>query len=144
VHDPVAERNREQRERLRRLVDQLSDDDMTRELPDGWTVGDALAHLAFYDRRAAILLDRFTREGVSASPFDYETINQALLYLTRRMPPRAIAAEVVAAADAADGAAEAIPEGMIDKIRRGNEVKLDRAEHRKNHLDDIEAALATH
>ena len=51
--DHVA-RNREQLERLRRLVARLGDDDLRRELPDGWTVADALAHLAFYDRRAQI------------------------------------------------------------------------------------------
>lgn len=34
--------NQEQLERLRRLVARLGDDDLKRELPDGWTVGDAL------------------------------------------------------------------------------------------------------
>jgi hypothetical protein len=134
--------NREQLERLRRLVARLGDDDLTRELPDGWTVADALAHLAFYDRRAQILLERFAREGVFASPYDYETINTALVHLTRRIPPREIAAEVVAAAEAADDAAAAVPEALVAEIRRLNQVKLERAEHRRNHLDDIEALLA--
>ena len=62
--DDVA-RNRENTRRLRRLVARLSDDDLRRELPEGWTVGDALAHLAFYDRRAQILLERFAREASS-------------------------------------------------------------------------------
>ena len=86
-----VDQNREQLERLRRLVEQLSDDDLRRELPDGWTIADALAHLAFYDRRAQILLERFAREGVFASPYDYDTINEVLPYLTRRIPPRDVA-----------------------------------------------------
>jgi 7-keto-8-aminopelargonate synthetase-like enzyme len=135
--------NREQLERLRRLVARLSDDDLRRELPDGWTVADALAHLAFYDRRAQILLERFAREGVFASPYDYETINAALPYLTRMIPPREIAAEVVAAAEAADQAAAATPETLFGEISRLNQVKLARAEHRRSHLDDIEALLAS-
>jgi 7-keto-8-aminopelargonate synthetase-like enzyme len=135
--------NREQLERLRRLVARLSDDDLRRELPDGWTVADALAHLAFYDRRAQILLERFAREGVFASPYDYETINESLLYLTRRIPPREIAAEVVAAAEAADQAAAATPETLFGEIHRLKQVKLERAEHRRSHLDDIEALLAS-
>src|SRR5215211_9338809 len=90
--DHVA-RNREQLERLRRLVARLSDDDLRRELPGGWTIRDVLAHLAFYDRRAQILLEQFARGGVFASPYDYETINAALLHLTRRIPPRDVAAE---------------------------------------------------
>ncbi len=136
-------RNQEQRERLRRLVARLSDDDLRRELPDGWTVADALAHLAFYDRRAQILLERFAREGVFASPYDYETINAALPHLTRRIPPREITAEVLAAAEAADNAAAATPATLIGEIRRLNQVKLERAEHRRSHLDDIEALLGS-
>ena len=135
--------NREQLERLRRLVAQLGDDDLKRELPDGWTIADALAHLAFYDRRAQILLERFAREGVFASPYDYETINAALLHLTRRIPSREIAAEVVEAAEAADRAAASTPAPLMGEIRRLNQVKLERAEHRRSHLDDIEALLAS-
>ncbi len=140
--DHVA-RNQEQRERLRRLVARLSDDDMRRALPDGWTVADALAHLAFYDRRAQILLERFAREGVFASPYDYETINASLLHLTRRIPPREIVAEVVEAAEAADRAAAATPTTLVEEIRRLNQVKLERADHRRSHLDDIEALLGS-
>ena len=134
-------RNQEQLERLRRLVARLGDDDLRRELPDGWTVTDALAHLAFYDRRAQILLERFAREGVFASPYDYETINAALPHLTRRIPPREIAAEVLAAAEAADQAAAATPATLVEAIRRLTQVKLERAEHRRSHLDDIESLL---
>ena len=140
--DHVA-RNQEQLERLRRLVARLGDDDLRRELPDGWTVADALAHLAFYDRRAQILLERFAREGVFASPYDYETINAALPHLTRRIPPREIVAEVLAAAEAADHAAAATPATLVEEIRRLNEVKLERAEHRRSHLDDIESLLGS-
>jgi hypothetical protein len=137
-----VDQNREQLERLRTLVEQLSDDDLMRELPDGWTIADALAHLAFYDRRAQILLERFAREGVFASPYDYDTINEVLPHLTRRIPPRDVAVEALAAAEAADRAAEATPGSLVGEIQRLNQVKLERAEHRRNHLNDIEAVLA--
>jgi len=133
--------NREQLERLRRLVARLSDEDLRRELPDGWTIADALAHLAFYDRRAAILLERFAREGVFTSPYDYDTINAALPHLTRRIPPREIVAEVLDAAEAADQAAAATPATLVAEIRRLSQVKLERSDHRRSHLDDIEAVL---
>ena len=137
-----VDQNREQLERLRRLVAQLSDDDLMRELSHGWTISDTLSHLAFYDRRAQVLLERFTQEGVFASPYDYDTINAALPYLTRRIPPREVAAEVLAAAEAADRAVAATPETLVGEIRRLNQVKLERADHRRSHLDDVEAALA--
>jgi Mycothiol maleylpyruvate isomerase N-terminal domain len=137
-----VDQNREQLQRLRRLVARLSDDDLMRELAHGWTVSDTLSHLAFYDRRAQVLLERFPREGVFPSPYDYDTLNAALPYLTRRIPPREVATEAVAAAEAADQAAAAIPHALVGEIRRLNQVKLERAEHRRSHLDDIEAVLA--
>ena len=139
--DGYRERNQEQLERLRQLVSQLSDNDLTRELPGGWTVADTLAHLAFYDRRAAILLERFAREGVSESPYDFETINQALLSLTRRLPPRAAAEEAIAAAEAANAAAAATPAEIIGEIQNLGQVKIDRSEHRESHLGEIEQTL---
>ena len=138
-----VERNQASRERLRALVERLGDDELTRELPDGWTVADALGHLAFYDRRAAILLRRFAQEGVFASPYDYDTLNELLLHFTRAMPPRAVATEALAAAAAADEAAAQTPEALLPEIRGKAQVKLDRAEHRENHLADIEALLWT-
>ena len=42
----VIENNRE-RERLRTLVDRLSDAELARPIEAGWTVAAALAHLAF-------------------------------------------------------------------------------------------------
>ncbi|MFN8589965.1 MAG: maleylpyruvate isomerase N-terminal domain-containing protein [Thermomicrobiales bacterium] len=134
--------NMAQLARLRTVVARLRPEDMAREIGGGWTIGDELVHLAFYDRRAAILLTRFAREGVTASPYDYETINEALLFLSRVMPPEAIAAEVIAAAEAANAAAEATPDEILPEIERRQEVKLSRAEHRRNHLDAIEAILA--
>ena len=136
-----VDRNRASQERLRTLVKRLSDDELTRELPDGWTIADALGHLAFYYRRAAILLRRFANEGVFASPYDYDTINEVLLHFTRRVPARAVAEEALAAAEAADEAAARTPEALISEIRSVGHVKLDRAEHRENHLADIEALL---
>jgi hypothetical protein len=138
-----VERNRVSQERLRALVGRLDDDALRRELSDGWTVADALAHLAFYDRRAAILLRRFGQEGIFASPYDYDTLNEVLLHFSRRMSPRAVVAEVLAAAEAADEAAAATPEAQDAEVRSVGQVKLDRSEHRESHLNDIEALLGT-
>ena len=86
--------------------------------------------------------EQFARDGVSESPYDYETINTVLLNFSRRMSAEAIAAEVIAAAEAADRAAAATPEAQYEEILNTGRVNLERAEHRRNHLDDIEAALS--
>jgi hypothetical protein len=134
--------NTEQRERLQRLIHKLGDDDLLRDVPGTeWSVADTLAHLAFYDRRAQILMEKFVREGVSASPYDFQTLNDALPHLTRLIPPRAIAEEALAAAVAADDAAAMISDDLLKEIRERNEVNPDRGVHRKNHLDDIERGI---
>jgi len=53
----VAE-NRAQLERLRALTDKLSDQQLATPVEAGWTVAGVLAHLAFWDQRIVILLDR--------------------------------------------------------------------------------------
>lgn len=137
-----AERNRAERERLGRLIERLSDDDLRRAIPGTeWSVADALAHLAFYDRRAQILMEKFARDGVTSSPLDPQTINDALLRLTRLISPRAIAEEALTAAEAADRAADALSDAVLAEIRARGEVKPGRFEHRASHLADIEAAL---
>jgi hypothetical protein len=137
-------RNNEQRERLQRLINRLSDDDLLRDVPESeWSVADTLAHLAFYDRRAQILVEKFIREGVTPSPYDFQTLNDALPHLTRLIPPQAIAEEALAAAVAADEAAAAVSDELLAEIRARNEVNPDRSIHRKNHLDDIEPIFSS-
>src|SRR2546427_7413164 len=61
-------RNNAERARLEALVARLTDADLRRPLAAGWTVAGVLAHLAFWDQRAFILLDRWQREGVTPPP----------------------------------------------------------------------------
>jgi hypothetical protein len=112
-----------------------------------WTVADALVHLAFWDRRAQVLLTRWENgEELTESPMDVHTTNDTVTLLTKRLPPRAAADEAVAAAEAIDGQLEAAPADLIDRfLAAGGHRRLfliDRAEHRREHLDEIEQGLA--
>lgn len=135
--------NDEERERLARLIDRLSDDDLLRAAPaDGeWTVADTLAHLAFYDRRAEVLMRQFMREGVSPAPYHFQSINDALLPIARRIPPREVALEALAAAEAVDAVAADIDADLVAAIKERGEVSPERWVHRKNHLDDLKREL---
>jgi hypothetical protein len=79
---------------------------------------------------------------VSPAPYDFQTINDALLPMFRRMAPRALAEEALAAAEAADVAAARVSPELLAEIETRNEVMPNRWKHRKAHLDEIEAALA--
>ena len=59
VSSAMAESNRNQTERLRRLVPRLNAAMLAVRLPRGWTVAVALAHLAFWDRQRLCLMRRW-------------------------------------------------------------------------------------
>lgn len=135
------------RDRLRELVGRLSDIDLTRDLGDGWTVAAMLAHCAFYDLRLVALFDRWQRTGeVAALPMEADILNAAMLPLALAMPPRAAANLAIEAAEAADTkvAELELDMDMVDKIEAaGTPIKLNRAEHRKEHIRQIEGALVS-
>jgi hypothetical protein len=135
------------RDRLRAVVGHLSDAELARELGDGWTVATLLAHLAFYDLRAAALLERWQRAGqVTESPLDAETLNRAALPLFRAIPPRAAAGLALSAAEAADSrvAELELDPDLLEKIAAARpSVKLNRGEHRQEHLHTLEQVTVT-
>ncbi len=65
------EQNTRERERLRGLVERLSDDELSRPVNEHWTVAGVLGHIAFWDARALVLADKLER-GVPFLPSDAE------------------------------------------------------------------------
>ena len=51
--------NDAQRERLRALVRRLTDQELGRPMSAGWTIAGVLGHLAFWDQRVLVLLERW-------------------------------------------------------------------------------------
>lgn len=134
-------------ERLRSLVTRLSNDELSRPMPAGWTVAAVLAHIGFWDARAVFWLDKWGR-GIESSAPDYETrddvewVNDSAKPLCLALPPRDAAQLALRLAEEADGQVKALSDEMLAKIRAaGSPFNLSRAEHRKEHLDDIKRAL---
>ncbi|HSF07311.1 MAG TPA: maleylpyruvate isomerase N-terminal domain-containing protein [Methylomirabilota bacterium] len=139
--------NDAQRQRLRTLVARLSDQELSRPLPAGWTVAGVLGHLAFWDQRILVLLERWQKDGAAAvpqalNPADVDWINDATKPLLLGLPGRRAAELAVAIAEAADGKVAELGETFLSRnAAAGNPVNLVRAQHRREHLDEIEAAL---
>jgi len=139
--------NGAQRERLRSLVTALSDEELSRPMPGGWTAAAVLAHIAFWDARAIFWLDRW-EAGVQPSAPDYETredvewINDSAKRLCLALPPRYAAQLALRLAEESDGKVAALGDEMLEKaLAVGCPFNLSRAEHRREHLDDIERVL---
>lgn len=142
----VAE-NEAELTRLRNLVDALSDDELAEPMEAGWTVAAVLGHLAFWDYRIVTLVDRWGADGKGTPPdapgsYDQEAvdwINDAGKPLILAMPPRVVAEAAVDAATEADRRVADLSDDLLaTNERTGNYINPLRADHRREHLDDIE------
>lgn len=137
------DRNRASRERLARLIARLEDSDVA--LPDGWTAGALLAHLAFWDRFAAARLTRYVRDHQPMPLFDtgfFDLVNAGGLPQWRATSLVAAAADATASAAAGDQLIERLSADDAAAIgAQGILGALDRSRHRNGHLDQLERAL---
>ena len=140
----ITENNAE-RARLQAFVARLTDADMARPMSEAWTVGVGLLHLAFWDRLSLSKFEEWERTGtVDSQPMRdmVDGMNHAMLPWWRTVAPAQIRHEVVAAAEAVDRRAETLPAPIIAAILAARPRALTRAVHRRQHLDQIERALA--
>jgi hypothetical protein len=154
---PYVTENDAERERLRSLVSGLSDEELRRPMPGGWTIAGVLAHIGFWDARAIFFLDKWGR-GVAPSKADYvsedpDAANESAKPLCLALPPRTAAQLAVRLAEEADSKVKALTDELLAKIRaagmaappdlhdeNGSPFNLARAIHRREHLDEIERA----
>ena len=138
-----VEENARERERLRSLVEILTDEQLSSPLGYGWTIAVALAHLAFWDQRSLVLIRKWKSTGVvEPSPIDIEVANDSLLSMWLLLPPRKAANLAVSCAESIDQEIEETPDEMIAQIQSLEEKsRVFRSIHRKMHLDQIEELL---
>jgi hypothetical protein len=143
----IAE-NEAQLARLRNLVDTLSDDELAEPMEAGWTVASVLAHVAFWDQRIVTLVDRWGADGRGMPPnspgsYDEEAvdwINDSYKPLALALPPSVAARVALEAAVAADERVAGLSDELLAANERtGNYINPLRADHRGEHLDEIEA-----
>ncbi len=130
------------RQKLDALLGQLKDTDMERPPGPGWTIGGLLGHLAFWDQRAVVLLNKWKSSPMAASPIDVDVVNEAMRPFLNAIPPaaaRRLARETAASIDAA---IDALSTDFLAKVEsEGKPVRLDRGAHREHHMEQIEKAL---
>jgi Mycothiol maleylpyruvate isomerase N-terminal domain len=134
-----------ERRRLEALVGKLDDAALGRPMPAGWTVAGVLAHLAFWDQRIVVLVELLKRGAMVPTEVssDVDWINDAAKPTQLALPPRRAATLAVETARAADRAVATLSDDLLAKnAAAGSPINLRRAEHRREHLDEIEQALA--
>jgi hypothetical protein len=130
------------RAELSALIARLTDAQLSHPMPAGWTVAAVLAHLAFWDQRALILLRQWKARGVEPSPIDTHVINEVTRVLFLAIPPRTAAELALTCAEAIDREIASLDPVLLAEVEtRGTTVLLDRAHHRRVHIAEIVQAL---
>jgi len=138
----INQGNADQTGRLRELIGKLSDQDLRAPMPAGWTVASVLAHLAFWDQRAITLIEKWKSEGISPSPVDSDVVNEVARKLCLAIEPRRAAKLAVETAEEVDKVIAGLtPEMAAAILAKGLNVKLNRADHRRAHMGEIEKVL---
>jgi hypothetical protein len=138
----IIQENRRGYEALRAGVAGLSAADLRVRMEAGWTVSAVLAHLAFWDLRAITLIHRWSEGGVGDSAIDTDVINETTRRLCLTIEPEAAAALALTVAQEIDQLIESLSPEMVTAMQeRGKTVRLNRAEHRRTHLAEIEKAV---
>lgn len=135
--------NDAERGRLRGLVSRLSDTDLARATPAGWTVAGVLVHLAFWDQRILALLAQWeqspSKPPRTLNEADTDWINDASKPFLLALAPRQAAELAVTTAEIVDGKVAALPDDLVARnAAAGSPLNLLRAEHRAEHLREIE------
>lgn len=140
---PYITDNERSRARLRALVARLGEADLARDVGDGWTVAMVLAHLAFWDGRAGQIAERWLANGTDdEAPIDVPSTNDGMKALLAAIPPLEAARIALEAAERVDALVAHFTPPLVEASIHGHAMRGDRSEHRLEHLDQIEAALA--
>jgi hypothetical protein len=143
-----VEENTRERERFRGLVDRLDEDGLNIAVNEYWTVAGVFGHIAFWDARVLSLADKMER-GESFSPSDTEPedvdwINDASRPLIHAIPPLEGARLALRIAEETDARVATLPVDRLHPRDPDSPLYALRADHRGEHLDEVEVALKNH
>ena len=139
-----VEENTRELERLRALATGLTDDQLASPVNEDWTAAGVLAHIAFWDARA-LFLGRKLERGAPFTPSDDEPedpdwINDSARPLIEAIPPRDAATLALRLAEEVDRLVASLPPERMWPRDPASPLNPLRADHRAEHLDQIEAA----
>ena len=143
-----VEDNARELARMRSIVERLADEDLSRPVNESWTVAGVLGHIAFWDGRALALADKLVR-GAPFTPSDDEPedvdwINDASRPLIHAIAPRTAAALALQISEETDRLLANLPPELAAQawpLAADSPLNVSRADHRGEHLDEIEASL---
>ena len=142
---PYIEENTKERDRLRALVDGLSETELLAPVNEYWTVAAVFGHIAFWDARVLSLADKLERGEAfttsDAEPEDVDWINDSSRPFMHAVPPSDLARLALEIAEQTDARVGILPVDRLWPADPRSPLYAVRASHRGEHLDEVEAAL---
>ena len=135
------ELNRASRERMRKLAESLTDEQMQTRVGEHWTVAIVYVHLAWWERRALCVLDMTQQAGKLTYPELDIVINDISLPLWEVIPPREAVRIALESAEAVDQRLETYPVNLLEEVHNLYKRWVFRALHRNEHLDEADETL---
>jgi hypothetical protein len=131
-------------ERMKAIVARLSDQQLAAMVNEYWSVAGILGHIALWDGRALFLAGKLQRgEPLTASddePENVDWINDSSRPLIHAIAPRALAELAVSIAEETDQLVASLPDELLAGLGETSPLNPARANHRGEHLDEIEAS----
>jgi hypothetical protein len=131
--------------RMRALVSRLNDRQLGAMVNEYWSVAGVLGHIAFWDGCALYFARKLQRrEPFTASesePGDVDWINDSSRPLIHAIAPPALAELAVRIAEETDELVASLPDELLAGLDENSPLNPERAYHRGEHLDEIEAAI---
>ena len=141
LDNSYKELNRVSRERIRLLVERLTDAEMQTKVGEHWTVGIIFAHLAWWDQRVIHILDMTEKNGKLFALEIDTVVNDLSLPLWAVIPPREAARLAIETSEVLDQRLEEFPPSLLEAVYNHNKRWVVRALHRNEHLNEADAAL---
>jgi hypothetical protein len=140
----IFQSNRKSTQRMREIVNGLSEEELSQNVGDDWPIFLILAHLAFWDQRVIHVIEMGRKNNVVNAPLFDLQLNDILAPILRAIPPAEAAKMAINVAGSVDQLLEECAPEFIDEMMKVNNRLVDRSLHRNGHLDDIAAILKSH
>ena len=137
----IFQSNRKATQRMRKIIQYLSEKQLSQAVGQDWTAAITLLHLAFWDQRVIHVIEMAKKNNALHAPLFDDQLNDILTPILAAIPPTVAARLALEIAGRLDQLLEECPAELIEQMLELNSRLVERSLHRNDHLDAINAFI---